>query len=343
MFNLDQQGMMGAKADNSSEPPCLKRHLSVIEEHLDEDQTAEEAAKPRNRQKTPNTADPRSQQQEQQETHNRTGNGSHLQGGTTNAAAAKKTRKKAVYGAHSPVFVCSPHNHHHHHHHNNNNNNNDSGGGGEDSQNCLSPITEHSEPVVPRSAPELQHQHRQPGWEARPSPPFRKETDTEEDLSRLKDTATKLNLKTRRPSYLTWRAEYLDKPREAAAAAEVKVKVAECWSGDGRLTAERKERIDSDLRWIKGQLIDLRRQDQSLARQLLGIRHELSNLRLAASCEEHRDLLDDAQDHVEELRELSRFVDFPPELLAASSSSSSPLRHIGVTKMNLSSRRFSTC
>ncbi|KAL8558774.1 hypothetical protein ACOMHN_043717 [Nucella lapillus] len=90
--------------------------------------------------------------------------------------------------------------------------------------------------------------------------------------------------------------------------------------------------------WHVGPQIDLRRQDQSLARQLLGIRHELSNLRLAASCEEHRDLLDDAEDHVQELRELSRFVDFPPELLTSSS-----LKHIGVTKMNLSSRRFSAC
>lgn len=84
--------------------------------------------------------------------------------------------------------------------------------------------------------------------------------------------------------------------------------------------------------------MDLRRQDQSLARQLLGIRHELSSLKLAASCEEHQDLLDDAQDQMEELKELSRFADFPPD-----KRGDSPLRQIGVTKMNLSSRRFSTC
>ena len=76
----------------------------------------------------------------------------------------------------------------------------------------------------------------------------RSDAGTEGDLSRLKDTATKLNLKTRRPSYLTWRAEYVDKPREPP-----QVKVVS--KGDGRLTRERKTRIDHDLEWIKGQLV----------------------------------------------------------------------------------------
>ncbi|KAK7489214.1 hypothetical protein BaRGS_00019592 [Batillaria attramentaria] len=153
---------------------------------------------------------------------------------------------------------------------------------------------------------------------------------TEGDLTRLKDTATKLNLKTRRPSYLTWRAKYVDRPRDPP---EVKV-----LTGDGRLTAERKERMDNAIQWIQRELVDMKRQDQSLARQLLGIRHELSRLRLRVSCEEHQDLLDDAQEEMEELRELSRFADFPLDTLGANH-----LRQMGVTKMNLWSRRFSTC
>ncbi|KAK7091436.1 hypothetical protein V1264_009117 [Littorina saxatilis] len=157
------------------------------------------------------------------------------------------------------------------------------------------------------------------------------ESGTEEDLTRLKTTADKLNLKTRRQSYLTWRAQYLDKPRDLPT-----VKVVT--GGDVPLTRERIERVDSDLKWIRNELTDLKRQDQTLARQLMGIRHKLSQLRLASSCEAHQDLLDEATDQMEELRELSRFADFPPEMLGYS-----PFRQVGVTKMNLNSRRFSTC
>ncbi|KAL8607693.1 hypothetical protein ACOMHN_039367 [Nucella lapillus] len=160
------------------------------------------------------------------------------------------------------------------------------------------------------------------------------DSEAEGDLvvSRLKDTATKLNLNTRRESYLTWHAKYADEKR---SLPEPKAVTA---GTDGKLTKERKEKIDNDLKWIREQLVGLRHQDRSLARQLLGIRQELSSMRLAVSYEEHRELLEEAQDEMEDFRELSRFDDCPIDVL-----SSSPLKHIGVTKMNLSSRRFSTC
>ncbi|KAL8558773.1 hypothetical protein ACOMHN_043716 [Nucella lapillus] len=312
MFNLDQ-GMVGARNDNPAETLRLKRPLSVIEEHVYEDFPPDEGSKLGNTRAVNN--DDRSSSQL---TLNGTGIDSHLR-----ANAVKKTRKKVVFGERSPVLPCFPK-------------------AAGDSVDALGSI--HEDKVPPPFLAGSEHKtqlkdlNQEPKNQNKDSTTTKhrhhpKESGTEWDLSRLKDTATKLNLKTRRQSYLTWRAEYVDKPRDAGST-EVKVER----SGEERLTTERKERIDKDLQWIKGQLIDLRRQDQSLARQLLGIRHELSNLRLAASCEEHRDLLDDAEDHVQELRELSCFVDFPPELLTSSS-----LKHIGVTKMNLSSRRFSAC
>lgn len=72
--------------------------------------------------------------------------------------------------------------------------------------------------------------------------------DSEGHMSRLKDTATKLKLKTRRPSYLAWRAKYLDKLDDMK-----KIKAAPC--ADDRLTPERKEKMDSALRWIRNELV----------------------------------------------------------------------------------------
>lgn len=82
----------------------------------------------------------------------------------------------------------------------------------------------------------------------------------------------------------------------------------------------------------------MRTQDQMLARQLLTIRHDIHQLKLARSCEEHRDMLDDVQSELEELEELSDVLDLPLHGL-----NDNPLKHLGVTKMNLNARRFSTC
>ncbi|CAG5124557.1 unnamed protein product [Candidula unifasciata] len=83
----------------------------------------------------------------------------------------------------------------------------------------------------------------------------------------------------------------------------------------------------------------MRLQDQSLAAQFLKIRHQMVELRLAVECQNYMELLDGAQEDIEEERELSRMVDIPSELLSPHYS----LLHVGLTKMNFSSRRFSTC
>lgn len=82
----------------------------------------------------------------------------------------------------------------------------------------------------------------------------------------------------------------------------------------------------------------MRTQDHDLARQLLCIRQDIHKLKLQWSCEEHQEMLDDFQMDMEELHELNEICDLPLELV-----NNNPLKHLGVTRMNLSSRRFSMC
>ena len=78
--------------------------------------------------------------------------------------------------------------------------------------------------------------------------------------------------------------------------------------------------------------------DQHLARQLLSLRHDIHQLRLSRSCQEHQELLDDVHSELQEQGELSELLDLPNTSL-----NHTPLQQIGVTRMNISARRFSTC
>lgn len=84
----------------------------------------------------------------------------------------------------------------------------------------------------------------------------------------------------------------------------------------------------------------MRSQDQHLARQLLCIRQDIQQIKLDKSCEVHQDMLADVELEMEELEELAEICDqLPPD----PELHDNPLRHIGVTRMNISRRRFSTC
>lgn len=78
--------------------------------------------------------------------------------------------------------------------------------------------------------------------------------------------------------------------------------------------------------------------DQDLARRLLDLRHEIHALKLKWSCDDHQDMLEEAKCDMEESKELKVICDIPIEL-----SQVDDLRRIGLTKMNISSRRFSMC
>uniref|UniRef100_A0A2C9M1C1 Uncharacterized protein n=1 Tax=Biomphalaria glabrata TaxID=6526 RepID=A0A2C9M1C1_BIOGL len=165
-----------------------------------------------------------------------------------------------------------------------------------------------------------------------------KSTTCSSDLSDyhiLKDIITHLRLPTRRASTMAWKAKYVDNsPGNGWFLSS-----SDPCSDDGPLTPERKNNIQKSLEILKLELMSLQRQDQELANQFLTIRQTLNNLRWHAQCHSHEQLLEEVEDDIEDLRDLSRVVDTPADLF----SSTSFLRHFGLTRMNITTRRFSTC
>lgn len=186
------------------------------------------------------------------------------------------------------------------------------------------------------------------------------ETDlaTDDDLTNLKALTEKLRLETRRPSYLEWKARL-----EVA-------RFHEPGSGDGQVFQEDPERkevtpketevcpdlfhsklssgvlkgfgnLDEALKWLRRELTDMRLQDQQLARQLMRLRSDINKLKIEQTCHLHRRMLNDATFGLEERDELSDLLFECPTTPGLGLSA--PLRLIGVTKMNINSRRFSLC
>ncbi|KAK6183141.1 hypothetical protein SNE40_010674 [Patella caerulea] len=157
----------------------------------------------------------------------------------------------------------------------------------------------------------------------------------ESDLQLLKQVTTRLNLSTRRQSYTAWKSENIDRSPRSMRADKPKLSMD---GHDNKLTDERKQRIDDALEWLRKELHDMRVQDQELARQFLTLKHDIQQVKLTKSCEEHQDMLEEVQCELEELEDLPDVLDLP-----AYGLSDNPLKHLGVTRMNIHSRRFSTC
>ncbi len=85
---------------------------------------------------------------------------------------------------------------------------------------------------------------------------------------------------------------------------------------------------------------EMRLQDQQLARQLMRLRSDLNSLRIVQTCNRHREMLNDATLELEERDDMSDLCDVP---MSPGLGLSEPLKVIGVTKMNINSRRFSLC
>ncbi|CAL1546059.1 unnamed protein product [Lymnaea stagnalis] len=196
------------------------------------------------------------------------------------------------------------------------------------------------------------------------------------DLAKLKATATRLRLSTRRSSYLAWLEDHFpkgelvpnstnnfsEKPHkdetdkrsgmsmivhdklddigvnDHQANADVSF-ISECKPrGLDQLTRERTEKIEESLRWIKDQLQMMKDDDQVLARKLLHLYQDIHRVRLSRSCQEHREHLDEIRSDLEESNEFSNVLDLPRTCLL-----DGPLKHLGVTRLNINARRFSTC
>lgn len=86
---------------------------------------------------------------------------------------------------------------------------------------------------------------------------------------------------------------------------------------------------------------EMRLQDQQLARQLMRLRGDINKLKIEQTCHLHRRMLNAATFGLEEHDELSDLLCDSP--VTPGFGLSAPLRLIGVTKMNINTRRFSLC
>lgn len=157
------------------------------------------------------------------------------------------------------------------------------------------------------------------------------------DLNELKATTARLKLSTRRQSTVAWQQEHLHSTNNRVLPKFDVSKL--CDHKDDIFTEERKNRINEALAWLKTELQNMRKEDEKLAHKLLSIRHDIHQLKLQRGFKEHQDMLEDVTLDMEENHELHEISDFP----LPDSVHDTPLRHLGVTRMHLSARRFSTC
>ncbi|XP_058993712.1 protein FAM167B isoform X2 [Mustela lutreola] len=147
------------------------------------------------------------------------------------------------------------------------------------------------------------------------------EDEEEESLDSVKALTAKLRLQTRRPSYLEWAARVQS---QAWRRAQTRPGLG----GPGALCGF--DSMDSALEWLRRELREMRAQDQQLAGQLLRLRAQLHRLKVDQACHLHRELLDEAELELE----------LEP---GAGLALAPPLRHLGLTRMNISARRFTLC
>ncbi|XP_013874384.1 protein FAM167A [Austrofundulus limnaeus] len=181
------------------------------------------------------------------------------------------------------------------------------------------------------------------------------DSPVDDHLMTLKALTEKLRLETRRPSYLEWKArleterfkepgtgkcQFQEEPDgEPAAHKETAEQIQPKLSSSGVLKGF--DSIDEALSWLRRELTDMRVQDQHLARQLMRLRSDINALKIEQTCHLHRRMLNDATFSLEEKDELSDLLCECP--VTSELGLSAPLRLIGVTKMNINSRRFSLC
>ncbi|XP_022048142.1 protein FAM167A [Acanthochromis polyacanthus] len=176
------------------------------------------------------------------------------------------------------------------------------------------------------------------------------EGDTE-DLDSLKALTEKLKLQTRRPSYLEWQERVQSGPWKERNSAESPDSGEQVVSMPALLKNEKSElvvrnicgfdTIDDALEFLRKELREMQVQDNRLARQLIRLRGEIHRLKVEQVCDRHKEMLDDATYELEECGEESDLLcDIP---MKAAFALSTPLKHLGLTKMNINSRRFSLC
>ncbi|XP_072545373.1 protein FAM167A [Salminus brasiliensis] len=183
---------------------------------------------------------------------------------------------------------------------------------------------------------------------------------TQDDyLFRLKALAEKLQLEPRRPSHLEVRAQ-LESHRAKCLEASVAAREGQLqawsslkWSKSSLSSPKHQGQrhpseslkgfgsIGEALEWLRKELREMRAQDQQLACQLMRLHTDLNKLKIEQTCSQHRKMLNDATFELEERDEMLELLCDGP--VASGFSLSAPLKLLGITKMNINSRRFSLC
>ncbi|XP_003471223.2 protein FAM167B isoform X1 [Cavia porcellus] len=147
------------------------------------------------------------------------------------------------------------------------------------------------------------------------------ENEEEESLDSVKALTAKLQLQTRRPSYLEWTARVQSQAWRKAQAGPSP-------GGPGAICGFNS--VDAALEWLRRELQEMQAQDRQLAGQLLRLRAQLHRLKMDQACHLHQELLDEAELEL--------------ELEPGAGLALTPLlRHLGLTRMNISARRFTLC
>ncbi|XP_072356364.1 protein FAM167A [Scyliorhinus torazame] len=172
------------------------------------------------------------------------------------------------------------------------------------------------------------------------------EADLEPDdhLSRVKALTAKLKLQTRRPSFVEWKEKLESQPwkrgeSQPGAESDPKMNLSPEQHDISLMNICGFANIGEALDWLRKELREMQSLDHQLARKLICLRREIHRLKVEQMCHQHKEMLDDVTYGLEECEEESDLLlDIP---LKAVFSLSTPLKHIGVTKMNINSRRFS--
>ncbi|KAM4796401.1 protein FAM167B [Rhinophrynus dorsalis] len=162
------------------------------------------------------------------------------------------------------------------------------------------------------------------------------------DLESVKALTARLNLQTRRPSYQEWALRVQGRPWVRNRGAVTQGSSPSKHDQDPPISSVCGfSSMDEALEWLRKELREMQASDHLLARQLMLLRSRISQLKVEQACERHKEMLDDATFDLEGCDEDSDLLcNIPPR---AAFSLSTPLKHIGVTRMNINSRRFSLC
>uniref|UniRef100_A0A8C4WBZ5 Family with sequence similarity 167 member B n=1 Tax=Gopherus evgoodei TaxID=1825980 RepID=A0A8C4WBZ5_9SAUR len=144
-----------------------------------------------------------------------------------------------------------------------------------------------------------------------------------ENLDSVKALTAKLKLQTRRPSYLEWKARVQSQSWRNGVKEGAISSLKEDICGFATM--------DDALEWLRKELQEMQAVDHQLARQLMRLRGQIHQLKVEQVCHQHKEMLDNDTDLL---------CNIPPK---AAFLLSTPLKHIGVTRMNINSRRFSLC